>query len=341
MANTDRRLSVTLAGINKPGAIQPDHYPSNQAAYGAIHNMDWIKEKMYQARLQRNQIQSQGAATARGDRLRPDPGEAATRFSNYVTLTRKLPWLAGGMVLGSMIAIMVWQSESDDLDEGLAANGLSGGVSEQHGNTLEPPSEYSAAETEELRKEVTLLTQQVQVLTASVSDLKTRLLRIDEENNSVADPGDALASDAAQLQAAVPGIVTRLEALPPHAAVMGDVSTADGEDTDNASDTIDSHVEPVKEITPASAGIQAQETIIDKGPWVINLASLPRKADAERFMENAESRGVAADIYQVTVREKIYWRIHVPGFATAAEAKARAGLIKEKLGLKDVWIAKR
>ena len=63
--------------------------------------------------------------------------------------------------------------------------------------------------------------------------------------------------------------------------------------------------------------------------------------DAERYIEKAESRGVAAGLYQVTVKGKDYWRVHVPGFATAAEAKAKASLIKENLGIKDVWIAKR
>jgi hypothetical protein len=43
----------------------------------------------------------------------------------------------------------------------------------------------------------------------------------------------------------------------------------------------------------------------------------------------------------VTVRGKDYWRVHVPGFATAAEANAKASLIKAKLGLKDAWVAKR
>jgi hypothetical protein len=62
------------------------------------------------------------------------------------------------------------------------------------------------------------------------------------------------------------------------------------------------------------------------------------KADAENFMENAESRGVTAGLYQVTVNGKFYWRVRVSGFATAAEAKTKTSLIKEKLGLKDVWV---
>ena len=58
-------------------------------------------------------------------------------------------------------------------------------------------------------------------------------------------------------------------------------------------------------------------------------------------MEDLASKGVTVGLYQVTVRGKDYWRVHVPGFATAAEANAKASLIKEKLGLKDAWVAKR
>lgn len=58
-------------------------------------------------------------------------------------------------------------------------------------------------------------------------------------------------------------------------------------------------------------------------------------------MAKAESRGVAAGMSQVTVKGKDYWRVHVAGFATAAEANGSAALIKQKLGLKNVWLVKR
>ena len=79
--------------------------------------MDWVKEKMHQARLQRNQIQAQGAVATQGNNLSHDPEEATTRLSSFFSLTRKLSWLAGGMALGSMIVIMVWKSELVDVGD--------------------------------------------------------------------------------------------------------------------------------------------------------------------------------------------------------------------------------
>jgi cell division septation protein DedD len=300
--------------------------------------MGWIKEKMHQARLHRNQIRSKGAVTAQGNSRSRDPEKVTTRLSKFFTLTHKLSWLAGGMALGSMIVIIVWKSELVDVDDALRTNSLSGGVSEQQRRIVKLPLPLSDAEG--LRKDVILLTEQVQILTTSVSDLKSMLLRISAVADSIATLGNEL-SDASQQQATVSGNVTRIETLPSPAAGKGNVIASDGKNTDTLVDVTSTPLVAIKEVTPTASGVQTQETITNNGPWVINLASLPHKADAKRFMENAESKGVAAGLYQVTVRGKNYWRVHVPGFTSAAEAKAKASLIKEKLGLKDVWIAKR
>ncbi len=298
--------------------------------------MDWVKEKMYQARLQRTQVQAQGAVTTQGNNLGRDSEDAASRPSNFFTLTHKLPWLAGGMALGSMIVIMVWNSELVDVGDDLRANSLSNGTPEQQRSIVELPSQLS--DTEGLRKDIILLTEQVQTLTTSVSDLKIKLQRIHAVTDSIAALGDELSPDVSQQQGTLSGSVTQLETLPSPAA--GNVNASDGKETDKLVDVTSTSLEAIKETTPAAL-VQTQETIIDDGPWVINLVSLPHKADAERFVADAESKGVATGLYQVTVRGKNYWRVHVPGFSTVAEAKAKASMIKEKLGLKDVWVAKR
>ena len=301
--------------------------------------MDWVKEKMHQARLQRNQIQAQGAVATQGNNLSHDPEEATTRLSSFFSLTRKLSWLAGGMALGSMIVIMVWKSELVDVGDDLRANSLLNGMPEQQRSIVELPLQLSDAEG--LRKDIILLTEQVQTLTTSISDLKIKLQRIHAVTDSIAALGNELSSDVSQQQGTLPDNVAQLETLPSPAAGKGNVSVLDGKDTDKLVAATSTSLVVIKEITPASPVVQTQEPIIGDGPWVINLVSLPHKADAERFVADAESKGVVADLYQVTVRGKNYWRVHVLGFATAAEAKAKASQIKEKLGLKDAWVAKR
>ena len=78
-----------------------------------------------------------------------------------------------------------------------------------------------------------------------------------------------------------------------------------------------------------------------EGPWVINLASSPSQADADRFAAKVQSTGIETQQQQVTVKGRQYWRVQTTGFTTTDEARAYAGTVREKLGLQDVWISRR
>jgi cell division septation protein DedD len=303
--------------------------------------MEWVKERMHQAKLQRSQIQAQGADATQGSNPGREPEGTIARPSRSFILNHRLSWLAGGMALGSMIVIMVWEPGLVGSGGKLTAIDLSGDSPDQHRNVLELPLRSSTTDTEGLRKDIILLTEQLQTLTTSVSDLKIELLRIHAVTDSIAALGNQLPSDASRPQDVLHADVTQLETLPAPAAGKNSASTPDGKDTDKSADAASPPLAASRKISPVAPAVRTRETTIDNGHWVINLASLPNKADAERFMTNARSRGVATDLYQVTVRGKEYWRVHVPGFTTADEANAKATLIKGKLGLKDAWVAKR
>ncbi len=295
-------------------AIYPEQYTNKETESEAMQEMDWVRDK---TRLQLNQIQPKGAATAQV--------KVATRLSKFSTLIHKLSWLAGGMAFVSLIIFIVWQFELVD-------------TSKLHRSLVELSSQFSTTDTEGLREDIDLLTEQVQMLTTSVSDLKIKVVRMSAATNSGTTLGNVLASDVSLEQGAVSGIATQIETLPAPTAGIPNGSDTGGKDTDKSGDTINSPLVATNRITPTAPGTQTQETITNKGPWVINLASFLNKADAENFMENAESKGVTAGLYQVTVNGKFYWRVRVSGFATAAEAKTKTSLIKEKLGLKGVWV---
>ena len=82
-------------------------------------------------------------------------------------------------------------------------------------------------------------------------------------------------------------------------------------------------------------------TSAQQGQWVVNLASSPSQADANRFAAMARSRGIETQQQQVTVKGKDYWRVQTTGFPTAAEAQTYAGTVREKLELPNVWITRR
>jgi cell division protein FtsN len=77
------------------------------------------------------------------------------------------------------------------------------------------------------------------------------------------------------------------------------------------------------------------------GEWVINLASLRSPRQAENFKSKAGMKGFDTSIQQVTVKGRDYWRVQITGLATLDEANARGNAIKQRLGLKEVWISRQ
>jgi len=135
--------------------------------------------------------------------------------------------------------------------------------------------------------------------------------------------------------------VSGLEILSPPAAGMTNLTTLANTDINNSGTATSSDLN-TKSIQPTvDVKIQPQETNGYSRIWAINLVSFQRKVDAEHFLIKANSKGVTAEINQVTVNGKKYWRVQVPGFSSAEETSTKASEVQNKLGLKDVWIVQR
>jgi cell division septation protein DedD len=282
--------------------------------------MERIMEKMHDARLQRNKLQNNAQTTAR-DNLKS------------LSSSQKLSWLTGGIALGAIVVAMMWL-----IGAGGDANrhGMSGSVPDQLAGL---PAHSTAIE--EMREGLVNLAEQVKTLTASVADLKNTLLDIRTETHSLAGLADEGEIKTFQQHVDTPDPEKGLESLPDPAAAMVGAAISEDTDADTPVATTNNAVSASIEHTPANTKTQKQESDRYSGPWAINLASFSQKEKAERFVEKAESRGIDAGLSQVTVRGKEYWRVHISGFATAAEAEIKANQIKEMLGLKDVWVAKK
>lgn len=77
------------------------------------------------------------------------------------------------------------------------------------------------------------------------------------------------------------------------------------------------------------------------GPWVINLISSRDPAATARFLDKARSLNIPAQQTTADINGRTYSRLQVGGFSSATEARSASAGIKEKLGLKDVWIFRR
>jgi hypothetical protein len=77
-----------------------------------------------------------------------------------------------------------------------------------------------------------------------------------------------------------------------------------------------------------------------RGPWVINLLSSPRKSDADRFADNARKQGIPVEQGTIRLKGRDFFRVQLTGFLTQKQAEESARPVKDKLGLKNVWIFK-
>jgi hypothetical protein len=77
------------------------------------------------------------------------------------------------------------------------------------------------------------------------------------------------------------------------------------------------------------------------GDGLVIWPPFPHNKDAARVLAKVKSKGVATQIHEVTVEGTEYWRVPLPGFSTAAEAKVDPGSIKETLELRAVWAVMR
>jgi len=101
----------------------------------------------------------------------------------------------------------------------------------------------------------------------------------------------------------------------------------------------DVHTEP--ELLPARDISENKQIVNYGGEWSINLASYLKLSTAEKMRKQFLDKGVAADLVTAIVNGKIYYRLRVTGIENKNMALIQSTIIKERLGLEDVWITKK
>jgi septal ring-binding cell division protein DamX len=205
----------------------------------------------------------------------------------------------------------------------------------------------------ELRERLDDVNEHIQLLADSTPSPVSRLSSVDQQQPSAIDEESTIemieptaAGSSGTLTIASTGTdKSNVEGARKPEADENDASGSDAltvANTGSDKSAVDGSVKhEVSEKDAPGSDKQDPVNIGVKSPWVVNLVSMSNKADADRFATKARSKDVQVERYAVTVKGKQYWRVHASGFSTAAEARFQANIIKEKLGLKDVWITKR
>jgi hypothetical protein len=271
--------------------------------------MERIKRAVAEARRQRQALEQDARAVKADsvDELRP----GGARDAVLHTLLDIRVW--SGILTGVILMMLfVWLIGGRAQPQGIAMSALEVDAGVTDDAEVRPDRRVAAAN--ELGQDLALLQARVELLDASITRLTDKLTdahgRIDAiaASTVLAALEDATAADEGLQQTATPAV-------------------------DAAPAAVDDQVSDAAEPTPVVAA--------DDGPWVINLASFPDQDAAQRFAERARSKHISAEQHRVTVKGRAYWRVQVAGFASAQDARAHAGPVQTKLGLKETWVSRR
>ncbi len=124
-----------------------------------------------------------------------------------------------------------------------------------------------------------------------------------------------------------PGLAERTNPEPPAAQAAEQLAAASGP----------------PESTPVDPEPTAQHAAPPRadGPWIINLLSSPDRSYVERMADRVRTQDVKVVISEADVGGRHYWRLRIPGFASAADAREHAKPVTEMLGIGDAWILKQ
>ncbi len=268
--------------------------------------MERIKRALTEARKERQKLSK--VPTSVIDVFADEKASGSARHAQF-----RNTMLFGGAitVIVITVTIFVWRAVSVGSTGGIGMSALE----VKSINDISVPAELQTriSSNNELRESLEFLNGRVDKLDESIASLEEKLLRVYTLVDSITAS-------------------TALEATESKAALSKDIQQPATVVTKGPDEAADQGV---------ISGEQGLTVADDRGAWVINLASLTSKDAADRFAVSAQSKGIQTELTRVTVKGKEYWRIQLTNFPTAKEARSYAGSVKEKLGLKDIWISRR
>ncbi len=94
----------------------------------------------------------------------------------------------------------------------------------------------------------------------------------------------------------------------------------------------------VKIITPQTEVTNTQKST---GDWVINLSSHIKASLAKNEQARLLKKGINSEIHTAKVRNKVWYRVQITGFASKSEAKAKLKDVQQQAGIQGIWIGKK
>ena len=173
-----------------------------------------------------------------------------------------------------------------------------------------------------------------------VADLESQI-----RNLQAAKANSANRQSIADIQQRLTKVERRLTGTPTleAASTLGE-ATAESTDTTPAETevtaaqtmTVASDDKPAaKAITPATQMASSQ------GDWVVNLSSHVKESAAAQEKARLINMGLNAEVHSATIKDKVWYRVQIIGFATKDEAKKQLRDIQQRSGIQGAWVGKK
>lgn len=275
--------------------------------------MECITQEFDEICKQRNHLQDRYVTSSKGVRLHDMCRNLIVFWSKRIRLfvLKKNIWFLSGIAVVFATVMIAWLIES--------------------GQVISAPiivaEKNIAAQT---TPNLPAIGEAAQVLEALPSPAAGQILR---ETHDANRPRRTSTGETTRSQdtTSIASVVTLPSLVPKAYRVVSEKTAPPTQSTD----TVEGRKSSIHEPSRTAASVDKE------GAWVINLASLSSKVDADRLVKKTQSKDIETEQQQVTVKGKQYWRVQITGFSTAAEARENSVAVKEKLGLKDVWITTR
>jgi len=178
--------------------------------------------------------------------------------------------------------------------------------------------------------------------TNKIADLESQVRNLQSAKAATANK-----QSIADIQQRLVKVERRLTGTPTieAAATLGDTSAEAEVDTPTPAEvTAVKEIAVAKSSPPATKAITPETKMVQsppKGDWVVNLSSHVKKSAAANEKARLIKAGLNAEVHSATIKNKVWYRVQIIGFATKDEAKAQLRDIQQRSGIQGAWVGKK
>lgn len=175
-----------------------------------------------------------------------------------------------------------------------------------------------------------------------IADLESQVRNLQSAKENAANR-----QNIADIQQRLTKVERRLTGTPTieAAATLGEGAAEPATDTPTKEETaVAQEMAVAKSGEPAAKAITPETKVAQPQPagdWVVNLSSHVKESAATSEKARLIKMGLNAEVHSATIKNKVWYRVQIIGFATKDEAKKQLRDIQQRSGIQGAWVGKK